>query len=96
MEYDLDRNYVSAVERSRWNVSLSNIERFARGSGCARVDAAKAAGRLRKESSVFEALRAVLDYLLPNRKRSPAPRTIHEPNHVIFRQEIYHDGSQGL
>lgn len=25
----LDRTYVSAVERSRWNVSLSNIERFA-------------------------------------------------------------------
>lgn len=29
MECDLDRTYVSAVERSRWNVSLSNIERFA-------------------------------------------------------------------
>ncbi len=29
-ECDLDRSYVSAVERSRWNVSLSNIERFAR------------------------------------------------------------------
>lgn len=28
-ECDLDRTYVSAVERSRWNVSLSNIERFA-------------------------------------------------------------------
>ena len=26
---DLDRTYVSAVERSRWNVSLGNIERFA-------------------------------------------------------------------
>lgn len=26
---DLDRTYVSAVERSVWNVSLSNIERFA-------------------------------------------------------------------
>lgn len=26
---DLDRTYVSAVERSRWNVSLSNIERLA-------------------------------------------------------------------
>lgn len=25
----LDRTYVSAVERSRWNVSLSNIERMA-------------------------------------------------------------------
>jgi ribosome-binding protein aMBF1 (putative translation factor) len=30
MECDLDRTYVSAVERSRWNVSLSNIERLAR------------------------------------------------------------------
>ena len=29
MECDLDRTYVSAVERSRWNVSLSNIERMA-------------------------------------------------------------------
>jgi transcriptional regulator with XRE-family HTH domain len=29
MECDLDRTYVSAVERSRWNVSLSNIERLA-------------------------------------------------------------------
>jgi transcriptional regulator with XRE-family HTH domain len=29
VECDLDRTYVSAVERSRWNVSLSNIERFA-------------------------------------------------------------------
>lgn len=28
-ECDLDRTYVSAVERSRWNVSLANIERFA-------------------------------------------------------------------
>jgi len=28
-ECELDRTYVSAVERSRWNVSLSNIERFA-------------------------------------------------------------------
>lgn len=26
---ELDRTYVSAVERSRWNVSLSNIEKFA-------------------------------------------------------------------
>lgn len=25
----LDRTYVSAVERSRWNVSLSNIDAFA-------------------------------------------------------------------
>jgi transcriptional regulator with XRE-family HTH domain len=29
MECELDRTYVSAVERSRWNVSLSNIERMA-------------------------------------------------------------------
>ncbi len=29
MECDLDRTYVSAVERSRWNVSLSNMERMA-------------------------------------------------------------------
>jgi len=29
MECELDRTYVSAVERSHWNVSLSNIERFA-------------------------------------------------------------------
>ena len=30
LECGLDRTYVSAVERSRWNVSLSNIEAFAR------------------------------------------------------------------
>lgn len=29
MECELDRTYVSAVERSRWNVSLANIERMA-------------------------------------------------------------------
>jgi ribosome-binding protein aMBF1 (putative translation factor) len=29
MKCELDRTYVSAVERSRWNVSLSNIERLA-------------------------------------------------------------------
>jgi transcriptional regulator with XRE-family HTH domain len=29
LECELDRTYVSAVERARWNVSLSNIERFA-------------------------------------------------------------------
>lgn len=29
LECELDRTYVSAVERSRWNVSLSNIEKFA-------------------------------------------------------------------
>lgn len=27
-ECNLDRTYVSAVERSRWNVSLANIERI--------------------------------------------------------------------
>lgn len=27
---ELDRTYVSAVERSRWNVSLSNIELFSK------------------------------------------------------------------
>lgn len=30
LECGLDRTYVSAVERSRWNVSLSNIERMAK------------------------------------------------------------------
>lgn len=30
LECELDRTYVSAVERARWNVSLSNIERFAK------------------------------------------------------------------
>lgn len=34
-ESELDRTYVSAVERSRWNVSLSNIERFAKVLGVA-------------------------------------------------------------
>lgn len=29
LESELDRTYVSAVERQRWNVSLSNIERLA-------------------------------------------------------------------
>lgn len=29
-ECGLDRTYVSAVERSRWNVSLSNIEAMAK------------------------------------------------------------------
>src|SRR5260370_22725613 len=29
LECELDRTYVSAVERSRWNVSLANIERIA-------------------------------------------------------------------
>lgn len=27
-EYELDRTYVSAVERCRWNVSLSNMEKL--------------------------------------------------------------------
>ncbi len=30
LECELDRTYVSSVERSRWNVALSNIERLAR------------------------------------------------------------------
>lgn len=30
LECELDRTYVSAVERSRWNVSLSNIEKIAK------------------------------------------------------------------
>ena len=30
LECELDRTYVSAIERSRWNVSLSNIERLAK------------------------------------------------------------------
>jgi transcriptional regulator with XRE-family HTH domain len=29
LECELDRTYVSAVERSRWNISLANIERLA-------------------------------------------------------------------
>lgn len=32
-ECGLDRTYVSAVERSRWNVSLSNIEAIAKALG---------------------------------------------------------------
>ena len=30
LECGLDRTYVSAVERSRWNISLSNIDAFAK------------------------------------------------------------------
>jgi transcriptional regulator with XRE-family HTH domain len=30
LECELDRTYVSAVERSRWNVSLGNIDRLAK------------------------------------------------------------------
>lgn len=30
LECGLDRSYVSAVERSRWNVSLSNIDAIAK------------------------------------------------------------------
>lgn len=30
LECGLDRTYVSAVERARWNVSLANIDSFAR------------------------------------------------------------------
>ena len=33
LECGLDRTYVSAVERSKWNVSLSNVEAFARALG---------------------------------------------------------------
>ena len=33
LECDLDRTYVSAVERLHWNVSLSNLERFAQALG---------------------------------------------------------------
>ena len=33
LECELDRTYVSAVERMRWNVSLSNHERFAKALG---------------------------------------------------------------
>jgi len=33
MECELDRTYVSAVERSRWNVSLGNIQRLASALG---------------------------------------------------------------
>ncbi|MCE4554286.1 helix-turn-helix domain-containing protein [Roseateles cellulosilyticus] len=33
MECELDRTYVSAVERSRWNVSLGNIQRLALALG---------------------------------------------------------------
>ncbi|WP_157256543.1 helix-turn-helix domain-containing protein [Pelomonas sp. Root1217] len=35
IESELDRTYVSAVERSRWNVSLANIERLALALGTA-------------------------------------------------------------
>lgn len=35
MECELDRTYVSAIERSRWNVSLANIERMALALGVA-------------------------------------------------------------
>lgn len=30
LECELDRTYVSAVERSKWNISLSNIERLSK------------------------------------------------------------------
>lgn len=32
---DLDRTYVSAVERKRWNIALSNIEKIAVALGVA-------------------------------------------------------------
>ncbi len=34
-ECELDRTYVSAIERCKWNVSLSNIERLANVLGVA-------------------------------------------------------------
>lgn len=33
LECELDRTYVSAVERARWNISLSNIEKIATALG---------------------------------------------------------------
>lgn len=33
MECELDRTYVSAVERARWNVSLSNIQKLSTALG---------------------------------------------------------------
>ena len=33
-ESELDRTYVSAVERCRWNIALSNIEKFAVALEC--------------------------------------------------------------
>lgn len=33
-ECELDRTYVSAVERCRWNVALSNIEKLATALEC--------------------------------------------------------------
>lgn len=33
-ECELDRTYVSAVERCRWNVALSNIEKLAAALEC--------------------------------------------------------------
>lgn len=35
MECELDRTYVSAIERERWNVSLSNIDRLSLALGVA-------------------------------------------------------------
>jgi transcriptional regulator with XRE-family HTH domain len=32
-ECELDRTYVSAVERCRWNIALANIERIAQALG---------------------------------------------------------------
>lgn len=32
-ECELDRTYISAVERKRWNVSLSNLERIGQALG---------------------------------------------------------------
>ena len=30
LECDLDRTYVSAIERSKWNVSLGNVQKIAK------------------------------------------------------------------
>jgi transcriptional regulator with XRE-family HTH domain len=35
MECELDRTYVSAVERKRWNIALTNIEKLSEALGVA-------------------------------------------------------------
>lgn len=45
MECELDRTYVSAVERSQWNISLSNIERIANALGIAPWELIKPLGK---------------------------------------------------
>lgn len=34
LECELDRTYVSAIERCRWNIALSNIEKLSIALGC--------------------------------------------------------------